>query len=142
VSSVMYGMSQHNTLGYLRIGEAVVNLVLSILLVKPLGVLGVAIGTAASHLIVAALILPSVISKRLGMRLRDYWWGIYGRTTLAIAPFAAGLLLVHEFVALRNLVEFFAWIAALSVMYLGCVWFLALTRAERVELRAHLPFAR
>lgn len=139
ISSVMYGMSQHNTLGYLRIGEAAVNLALSILLVKPLGVLGVAIGTGASHLIVAALILPSVISKRLGMRLRDYWWGIYGRTSLAVLPFAAGLLLVHEFVHLRNLAEFFACVAVLSLLYLGCVWFLALTREERVELKAHLP---
>ena len=139
ISSVMYGMSQHNTLGYLRIGEAVANLALSILLVKPLGVLGVAIGTGASHLIVAALILPSVISKRLGMKLRDYWWGIYGRTSLAVLPFAVGLALVHQFVRLRNLAEFFACVAVLSLVYLACVWFLALTREERIELKAHLP---
>ena len=52
---------------------------------------------------------------------------------------AAGLLLAHEFVPLRNLVEFFACIGGLCVVYLACVWFLALTRAERDELKAHLP---
>jgi O-antigen/teichoic acid export membrane protein len=142
VSSVMYGMSQHNVLGYLRIGEAVVNLTLSLLLVKPLGVLGVAIGTGVSHLIVAALILPSVITRRLGMKLRDYWWGIYGRTTLAVLPFAAGLLLVYEFVPLHNLLEFFACIGGLCVVYVACVWLLALTPAERDELKTHLPWRK
>lgn len=139
ISSVMYGMSQHNILGYLRIAEAALNLVLSIVLVKSMGVLGVAIGTGVAHLMVAAVILPSVICSRLGLRLRDYWLGIYARSAIAIAPFAAGAWLVREFVPLRGLTSFFVCIGALSAVYLAGVWFVALTRAEREELLRLLP---
>ncbi len=142
VSSVMYGMSQHHILGYLRICEAVANLVLSILLVRKFGVVGVAIGTAISHLIVAAGILPFLISARLKMRVSQYWWGIYGRTSLASLPFLAGLFLMREWVTLSNLFQFFGCIALLCVIYAASIWFMALTSTERDELRAHLPWRR
>lgn len=139
VSSVMYGMSQHHILGYLRIGEAVANLALSLLLVRKLGVVGVAIGTAVSHLVVSAGILPVVISNLLDMRVRDYWWGIYGRTAFATLPFLAGLVLVREYLTLHNLFQFFGCIAALSAVYAASIWLVALTRVERRELIAQLP---
>jgi O-antigen/teichoic acid export membrane protein len=142
VSSVMYGMSQHNTLGYLRIGEAALNLAISLALVRKMGVLGVAIGMAVSHLALAAVMLPMLITSRLKMRLRDYWIGIYGRTSIAVAPFVAGVLLVREFVPLHNLLQFFACIGALCVVYLAGVWIVALSREERAELLLQLPGRR
>src|SRR5690606_16941316 len=44
-SSVLYGMSRHRVIALLRIAEAAANLLLSIVLVKTIGLVGIALGT-------------------------------------------------------------------------------------------------
>jgi hypothetical protein len=102
----------------------------------------VAIGTAVSHLLLAGLALPWLITRRLGLPLHRYWLGIYGRTALAIVPFAAAVLAVRAFVPLTGLLQFFAIVGALSIMYVALVWFVALTLEERDQLGEQLPFLR
>lgn len=53
--------------------EAVLNLVLSASLVRPYGVVGVAIGTALPMLLVRGLIYPLVVRSELGITIREYY---------------------------------------------------------------------
>jgi O-antigen/teichoic acid export membrane protein len=51
---------------------AVVNVVLSILLVRPLGLVGVALGTFSATLLVDAWIVPRIACRAYGISLREY----------------------------------------------------------------------
>src|SRR5690606_12641860 len=75
--AVLYGVSRHQITAKLRIGEAIVNLGLSIWLVQIMGVAGVALGTAIPSAIVGALILPRLACPIVGVKLPEYYLHAY-----------------------------------------------------------------
>lgn len=142
VSSVLYGMSQHHTIAWLRVGEAALNLTLSIFLVQRLGIVGVAIGTAISHALLAMIALPMLICRRLNMGLAHYFFGIYGGLAIAATPFIVGAIALKTYWPAPNLFIFFGQVAVLTLIYLGSVYVVALSPDERENVRRALPFAR
>src|SRR5208283_4036230 len=56
--SILYGLNKHKYLSFLLIIEAVFNLAISVVLAKPLGIVGVALGTAIPDVIVNLFVLP------------------------------------------------------------------------------------
>ena len=68
--------------------EASLNLVLSVVLVKRYGVIGVAIGTAIPMLLVRGLVYPLVVRSALGISVRAYY-GLYLRALLIGAVYLA-----------------------------------------------------
>ncbi len=142
ISSVLYGMSQHDTIGWLRIGEACIKLILSIVLVQKLGIIGVAIGTAIPHVVLAMILLPILICSKLGMPVMRYFVGIYGRLAIAGAVYFGGALTIKRYYVAHNLIEFFAQVSALCVVYAAVVYLVALRNDEREALRRMLPFRR
>ncbi len=135
VSSVLYGMSKHHLMGMLRAGEAAAKLALSIYLVQSMGIVGVAVATAISHSVVVLLLLPVLVSRLVELRISQYIVGVYLRPMLAAAPFLVGAMCVRIYLPARNLIEFFAEVAGLCVVYLATAYFLALDSDERQMLR-------
>jgi len=131
ISSVLYGISQHRGIAMMRISEGVINLALSIVLVQYMGLLGVAIGTAVSHILVVLVWLPRLICRTVGLSLWAYFMGVYGRCIVAVVPFVAAAWLVERYVAPNNLLNFFAWVALITAFYLATVYLIALTSDER-----------
>jgi O-antigen/teichoic acid export membrane protein len=142
VSSVLYGMSQHHTIGWLRAVEAAVKLALSIVLVRKLGIVGVALGTAIPHAVLVLVMLPTLICKKVGMSVTKYFIGIYGGLSLAALPFVLGALAIRHYWPARNLLEFFAQVALLCIVYVGAVYRFALASDERATLLRMLPLRR
>lgn len=66
--AVLYGASRVRALGVLSVVEAVANLVASLLLARPLGVLGVALGTTVPSLVVRLVALPAFAARSFGGR--------------------------------------------------------------------------
>jgi hypothetical protein len=100
---------------------------------------GVAFGTAIPHAILVLGLLPILISRKLGMPVRRYFTGIFGRLAWAALPFALGALAVREYWPARNLLEFFAQVALLCLVYGAAVYLIALDPEERATLRRMLP---
>jgi O-antigen/teichoic acid export membrane protein len=131
ISGVLYGMSKHRIIAILRFCEAIANVALSIILVRWLGLVGVALGTAISHLIVVLLILPQRACKAIGIDVRTYLIGTYGRTILAAVPMALAAVWLGREHQASGLIEFFAQIAGLVSLYAVSVYFIALSSADR-----------
>jgi len=87
---VLTSMARHRVLAYLALAEGVTNLVLSVVLVRRIGLIGVAWGTVIPHLIITGLILPLYTMRTLRMNLADFLRGAYLRPVLCAIP-AAGL---------------------------------------------------
>jgi glycosyltransferase involved in cell wall biosynthesis/O-antigen/teichoic acid export membrane protein len=133
ISGVLYGLAAHRTFAILRVVEGVANLVLSVILVRSIGLVGVALGTAIPHMIVVGWILPRTLPKILPMNLRAYYGEVYGRTLLASVPFVVVCWLVNTVVQPASLTSFFFWGILSLPAYILPVWLFALSDEERTR---------
>ena len=116
-AGIVYGMEKHKRLAFWAIGEAIANLVLSVVLVRKIGIYGVAWGTAIPSIIIELLLWPGYVSKLVEIPVRTYLWQTWVRTGLAIIPFALGCALAERYWPARNLFVFFLQIAALLPLF-------------------------
>lgn len=141
-SSVLYGISRHRIIALLRLGEAVANLLLSVALVKLIGLAGVALGTAIPSAIAATVILPLLVGRVVGVTLPQFYLHAYVRPLLAVTPFALATLWVRFQFAPANLPGFFMRIALLMTIYLPCAYAVVLSKQERSLVRERIPFLK
>ena len=130
-SSVLYGMSRHRIIALLRIGEAVANLGLSIVLVRAMGLAGVALGTAIPSMIIGVLVLPAIAGRAVGVTLAQFYVRAYLRPLIAVAPFVAAALWVRSELPASNLLEFFLSVSGLLLIYVPCAFAVVLSGDER-----------
>jgi O-antigen/teichoic acid export membrane protein len=71
-SLVLAGMARHRALAYFVLAEGVANLVLSIVLIKRIGLIGVAWGTVIPDLIFMMVVIPFYTLRVLKLRMREY----------------------------------------------------------------------
>lgn len=138
ISSTLYGLNKHKFLAYWRIVEAILNVVISIALVNRYGIIGVAIGTAVPHMLLALIVLPPYAVRQLNMSLFDYFKQGYLRPIAAAAVFAAGCLLAKQIVQFTTFFEFFGTVLVICVVYLVVSYFMILSTNERGVVSAGL----
>lgn len=106
----LFGVNEQRTLAFVLSGEAALNLALSIALVKPLGIIGVALGTLIPHLIVYIGWFPVYICKKLGISLKKYALDSFG------LPFVLSVLYLAVLVYFRNvLLDTKSWLNLIAV---------------------------
>ena len=109
---IVYGMEKHKRLAFWAIGEAVANLVLSVILVRKIGIYGVAWGTTIPSVFIELLLWPRYLSKLVEIPVRTYLWQTWVRTGLAIIPLRWRVPWPSVTAPARNLLIFFLQIAA------------------------------
>jgi O-antigen/teichoic acid export membrane protein len=87
--NVLSGMAKHRVLAYLVFGEGIANLVLSIILVRKIGLVGVAWGTVIPNVISTVLIVPLYTLRVLNLDWREYLSGAFLRPVACALPLAA-----------------------------------------------------
>ncbi|MGA8939232.1 MAG: polysaccharide biosynthesis C-terminal domain-containing protein, partial [Acidobacteriaceae bacterium] len=88
-SNIMFAIGKHKAIAKAASIEAALNLGLSILLVKNVGIYGVAWGTSISMAVVHLIFWPRYVRKILGIPMLQYLWQGWGKMTLAAVPYAA-----------------------------------------------------
>jgi O-antigen/teichoic acid export membrane protein len=143
VASAMLGISQHKRVVPFALGEGLGNLILSIALVKPLGIIGVAWGTAIPNMITSLVFWPWYIRRTVAIPLREYVYSLWLLPTIAMLPFAICTYAVDRLLPASTLLIFFAQVAAVLPTALLGVWAFGLTRQERTTYTQILsPFLR
>lgn len=118
-SSIAFGIEKHKTGAIWAIGEGVVNLSLSILLVHWYGMFGVAIGTMIPSLFVHLVLWPGYISKLVGLSYSEVVWKVWAPVYLSSVPFAIVTYAVNARFPAHNLMVFFLQVlAVLPVFYI------------------------
>ena len=130
---VAYGMEKLKRVTLWAIVEAVANLTLSVILVRQIGIYGVAWGTAIPSVIIEVWLWPRYVCDLVAMPVRTYLWQTWFRTALAVVPFAVACGLVERFWSARNLAIFFLQIAVLLPLLP-----LSLALVFRDEVRAQI----
>ena len=140
ITSFLYAISKHRVLAWLRLGEALANVTLSVVLGLKFGLLGIALGTAIPHTVLALLVLPRYACPLIGVGVAEYLNRSYGRSLLGAVPALAAVALLNDRFIFGGLAEFVVVIAVVTVLYGVSVYLLALTPKERAKVPGIIRF--
>ena len=138
---IMMGLGRPKapTFGFLAAG--VLNVVLSVALVEPLGLVGVALGTAIPNMLYAAFVL-AITCRELRIPLSTYAGYVAPRAILGAAPVLALLLWFKLGLRVESIAGLMAAGSAMSVLF-GLTWILFVYRNDPyVDLRPRLTRLR
>jgi O-antigen/teichoic acid export membrane protein len=142
VTATMIGINRHRSLIPIFVGEAVLNLLISIVLIQRFGIVGVAWGTALPRVVVSLIAGPLFVRHHLGVSLGAYYTRTLLRPIVGVIPFALVTLAIERWWPAVNIVEFFGQVlVALPVALVGA-WFGVLTSSERQAVAAALGIRR
>jgi len=138
--SLLYATRNHKFYAFVNVAEGILNLLISLALVRPLGILGVALGT-----LIAAFLIRMVAQPLFVCRATDLPFGHYMKflgsnllrcaALMGVAIAAASWGLKPNFVSLIS-----SAICATAIYAAGC-WFFVFTSGERAQLLAAMTKA-
>ncbi len=128
--SLLYATFKHRFYTYMNSAEGVINLVVSLLLARPLGILGVALGTLIAAFLIRVVAQPYWVCKVSGLHYGNYM-KFLGYTTLR----CCGLMAVAAGVAAWGLKPSYPLLVSSAVcataIYAIGSWFLVFNQRER-----------
>ena len=119
---------QFRSLVYLFI--AVTNVIISIILCKSMGIIGVTVGTFISSILGTGLIINIYYHKKIGLNIPLFWKEILKISLGMIIPIAFGIVLML-FVNIKSILVFILLVVAYTVVYLVSLYFLSMKQYER-----------
>jgi len=133
INSALYGIGRHHIIAYLRITEAGLNIILSLMFLKiwGLGIEGVALGTAISHILVMFFILPVIVCRNLEISIVKYLKDGVLFPLLSGIPFAFCCYAINSKFQAQNIFIFFGLIALLMPVFILSAWFFSFSKKER-----------
>src|SRR5207249_3957464 len=130
---VLMGMGKHQTWAVVTLLEGLVNIGLSIALVRPYGIVGDAVGTAVPLAVTTICFLPWHLCRRLQIRIGTYLREAYVLPMIVCAPVVLMLLLMKLWFVPHNYIQLAAHLAVAGVVYgLSLSWAFASKRAMKL----------
>jgi O-antigen/teichoic acid export membrane protein len=102
---MLMGTSQHGTFGVVALLEGIANVILSLVLIRPLGIFGDALGTAIPLTCTVLVFLPRHACRRFGIGLLTFLRESYTLPVLISVPFVVTLLLEHRWFVPHHALE-------------------------------------
>jgi len=119
----LWGLAKHRTWAYVVLAEGASNLVLSVILVRPYGILGDAIGTAIPLTCSMIFFLPHHLCRLLNIKLGTYLQRAYVLPLVLCAPLVAALLLMQRWFVPHRLRELLVQLVIAGAVYaVGLAW--------------------
>jgi len=125
---IIYGMAKHRTLAWITSIEGVANLILSIVLVRWMGVIGDAIGTAVPLSFTALYFTPRYLSRLLGVRVWTFLREAYVLPMVLCAPLVAVLLAMRQWFPVHRLIPLAIEVLLAMTVYGAGLWWAVRTR--------------
>jgi hypothetical protein len=120
--------------------ESVANLILSIVLIRPFGIIGDALGTAIPLVCTAFFFLPRHMCRLMNVRIGTYLREAYTLPVALTLPLAATLLLVRKWFFARTVLEVALQAAIGFLPYgIGVLWAMRKKRVWEVGEFASAP---
>ena len=128
---LLFGISKHKFLALISFMEGIANLVLSLILVRKYGLIGIALGTAIPMSIVSLFIMPAYVCKVIDLDIRKYYL-----KAIFFPLLIAGLLLSFFWLLTKNVIHasflnIFIIIAGIIILFVPYVFFAGFSLTER-----------
>jgi O-antigen/teichoic acid export membrane protein len=139
-SRILFGLGKHQTMAAVAVIEGVANLILSIALVRPLGIVGDALGTAIPLSFTCLVFLPRHMKKKIDVPVGTFLREAYTLPILLTLPLVGALWLANRFFYPRNLIQLILETMVVSSVYgVGLLWAYRTNRAFHVAEIAGVP---
>jgi O-antigen/teichoic acid export membrane protein len=136
---ILFGMSLHKSLAYVVLMEGIANVILSIVLVRRLGIVGDALGTAIPLLCTSLFFLPRHMCRQLGVPVRKFLLEAYSYPLVFCVPMTIVLVLMQRsFYAHRYPQLLVNLMAGVAVYGLGVFWFILTREPAGIEFKNRL----
>lgn len=133
-SRILFGISKHGRFAAVALMEGIANLIFSILLVRPLGILGDAIGTAIPLTVTYVVFMPRHLCRHLGIPVLTYLKQAYLLPLLLSAPAAFFLFVMQSLAPPHSYRQLLPELLVAGAIYALCLlWAYASERAFRVD---------
>jgi O-antigen/teichoic acid export membrane protein len=142
IATSLMGLNRHRVLVIPFLSEAVLNLTLSIILVQPFGIVGVAWGTTMPRIFFTLAVLPMVFSRVLEIPLTRLWMEAWIWPFLSMVPFALGTALLDVRASPTSLLEFFTQVGLVMPLAVLGALAVGLTKDQRKKVLNTLPTVR
>src|SRR4051812_4402889 len=140
---VLFGISKHRTWAFVTLAEGISNLILSVLLVRPYGIVGDALGTAIPLTCTMVFFMPAHLCKQLGIRLWTYVREAFVLPIAVSTPLVLALLLMRRWFVAHNYWQLGIQLLVGGIVYgLGLAWVFLTSRALRVGQLADIEELR
>jgi O-antigen/teichoic acid export membrane protein len=113
MSGLALALDRQRMLALVTAGEGIANLILSIILVRRIGVIGVAIGTVVPAVFTSLFFWPQYVCRLIRMSTIHYMVQSWLRPILAVLPFAAASYLADRHWHPHNLPTYFLQVVLL-----------------------------
>ncbi len=131
---ILFGMARRRSLTWVTGMEAAANLILSVVLIRPLGIFGDALGTAIPLTLTTLFFMPRHLCRVLNVRIGSYLRQAYTLPVLLSLPTVATLLLMrHWFFAHTYLQVVLQIVIGLLPYGLGLAWAVSKGRIWEVD---------
>jgi O-antigen/teichoic acid export membrane protein len=130
-TSIMGGLEKYKMVTLVVYCEALCNLILSIALARPMGIFGVAWGTALPSLAVSLLFWPWYLHHALGIPIRKYLITAWLRPAIAVIPFGLLSYGIERLWPAPNLAIYFLQIGVILPFAVLPSWYLSIERSDR-----------
>lgn len=112
----------------------VLNVILSIILIKKFGVKGAAVGTAVSVVIGEWFFINIYYHKKVGLNIIYFWKNIFKLIPSIIPPVIIGIL-ITRFAIIDNLASLIIFILIYAVAFALSVYFIGMNKSEKDMLK-------
>jgi O-antigen/teichoic acid export membrane protein len=134
---ILMGTGKHGTWAAVSLIEGIFNVILSVLLVRPYGIVGDSIGTAIPLLCTMIFFMPRHVCRQLDMRIGSYLRQAYALPLLLCIPMIAALILMKTWFVPHTFTELAFHLAVGAVVYgAGLAWAFATGRLTKVSHRS------
>jgi O-antigen/teichoic acid export membrane protein len=131
---ILYGMARHKSLAWVTGMEAIVNIILSIILIRPFGIIGDALGTAIPLTCTMLYFMPRHLCRILKVRVGTFLIEAYALPIMLCVPLLVALLLMRRWFFAHNYWQVGLQIIISLVPYgLGIAWAIWTGRVWKVD---------
>jgi O-antigen/teichoic acid export membrane protein len=133
---ILFGTSRHKALAYIALIEGLANVILSVVLVRPFGIVGDAIGTAIPLTCTSLMFLPRHMCRLLEVPIGRFITATYLYPAVLCVPMALTLHVMQQFSYAHRFPQLIVnLLAGWAVYVLGALWFVLTREPVGVQFR-------
>ncbi|MEO5935992.1 MAG: oligosaccharide flippase family protein [Terriglobales bacterium] len=134
-SHSLFGLGKHRVNVWCTAVEAVINLSVSLFLVRRVGIYGVAAGTLVASFLVRGIIFPAAFLSIFGIPARDYLSKLLLPAVAPTVTLAGALYFALRWLTVDSYPELVGMVIYGTAVFGAMTWWLALEPAERQRFR-------
>jgi O-antigen/teichoic acid export membrane protein len=135
---VLYGLAKHDILAYINITIAILNIILSIVLLHYWGIIGVAVGTIIPLTTLRLGLIPKHVLNIIQMRFKIFWNKIIVPGLLLLLTFSIVLIYLKNMIKTDTWLRFFSTLGTSLIFYIIIFYFIFLTRNEKNKIKNYI----